>query len=164
MATRTPDSAVISIFISYAHEDSEYCQKLYKHCKILEQQGLAKIWYDHELEPGDLWEQEIKQRLETAHVVVFLVSADFISSDFIRNVELKITLDRYREQNKVRIFPVLLHPCLFDPHELSEFQTLPITSKGILQPVSLWTNQDLAWQQVATKLYNYIQKNKDSTS
>lgn len=145
-----------SVFISYAHEDALDCQVLAKHFELLVQQKLILLWHDHNLEPGDLWEPVIKQQLEGADIVIFLVSADFISSTFIRQIELQVTLDRHKQDKAVQVFPVLLNFCFYEPHILSTFQFLPINEHREIQPVKSWEFPDQAWTQVVEAVYRYV--------
>ena len=53
-----------TIFISYSHKDVQWLNKIRMFLSVLEQEGVIKFWDDEQLEPGQLWEGEIKQVLD----------------------------------------------------------------------------------------------------
>ncbi len=77
-----------NVFISYSHKDKKWLERLQAHLKPLERAGLVDRWDDTRIEAGDEWRKEIRQALDAARVVVLLVSADFMASDFIAKDEL----------------------------------------------------------------------------
>jgi hypothetical protein len=67
------------IFISYAHEDEDWREKLEKQLAILRQQGLIQTWHDRRIRAGSEWAGAIDRELEAADIVLLLVSADFLA-------------------------------------------------------------------------------------
>ena len=121
-----------TIFISYSHKDSEWLQKLRIFLSVLEQEGLIKLWDDQQIQPGVLWEKQIKEILDSAAAGILLVSQDFLASNFIRDTELPSLLDSAVTQGK-KIFWIPLSPStVFDSHkEITKYQSLlpdPATS------------------------------------
>lgn len=111
-------------FISYAHADGEYLNRLMIHLKPLEKQNLIDIWQDKRLKTGDLWKDEIQKALEKATIAILLISADFLASDFIVNNELPPLL-RNAQVNGTKILPVIISPCRFlREKEISQFQAI----------------------------------------
>src|SRR5215469_3613891 len=92
----------IEIFCSYAHEDEEWWQKLETHLSLLKRQGLISLWQDRLIAPGTDWAQTIDAHLETASVILLLVSADFLASDYCYGVEMKRALER-QEAGEARV-------------------------------------------------------------
>lgn len=138
---------MIKIFISYAHEDEKYKEELEKHLKPLKRRNVIDSWNDREILPGVEWEEQIKTKFESAEVILFLISPDFISSDYINDVEIKKALDRYNK-NEVIIIPIILRPVDFSYLEISKFQALPKDGK----PISSWDDPDEAWYNVSVQL------------
>ena len=64
----------IEVFFCYAREDEALLNKLKTHLRPLQRQGLIDVWYDREISAGTEWEQEIKQHLNTAQIILLLVS------------------------------------------------------------------------------------------
>src|SRR6266571_5351565 len=77
------------VFISYAHEDSEFRQELQKHLSSLVRCGLITTWHDRQIRPGQAWETEIDRNLNSADMVVLLVSADFLHSEYCNGKEME---------------------------------------------------------------------------
>ena len=71
----------VEIFISYSRADLVYLEELCKYLKVF--RDLIKVWYDGNLKPGDEWEPVLLEQFHSAQIVLLLVSADFIASDYI---------------------------------------------------------------------------------
>ena len=80
--------ASIEVFYSYAHEDEELVKELRKHLSILKRQGVIREWYDREITAGTDWKGQLDQHLNSAGVILLLVSADFLASDYCYDVEM----------------------------------------------------------------------------
>jgi len=98
------------IFISYSRVDSEWKERLQVHLKLLEKMGELDVWEDSRIVVGDNWLSAIKEAIINADVAILLISPDFLSSEFIQEEEIQKLLKR-REEEKVRICPLLIRPC-----------------------------------------------------
>jgi hypothetical protein len=98
------------IFISYSHQDEAWKDRLVKQLKVLELEDILQIWEDRRIQTGDDWQPEIEQSLNSASLAVLLISADFLTSNFIRGQEVPRLLQR-RSKEGVRLFPIILLPC-----------------------------------------------------
>ena len=135
------------IFISYARADLEHLLLLEKHLANLKRQQRIEVWTDQVLEPGVHWEPTLLQALHAADILLCLVTADFMASNFIHDVELKQSFERER-LGQVRIIPVLVRPTDLEGHPLNRPQGLP---RGFL-PITVWQNSDRAWVEVVEEL------------
>src|SRR5436305_11535747 len=97
----------IEVFFSYAHEDEAFLKDLEKHLQNLKRQGLISTWYDRDIEAGKGWEEEIDRHLNTADIIVLLVSPDYMASDYCYSIEMKRAIERH-ERGEARVVPVLL--------------------------------------------------------
>src|SRR5579864_9832732 len=88
--------APLSIFISYAHEDELLRQQLEAHLSLLRRQGLIADWHDRQILAGDEWTRDIDQHLETASIILLLISPDFLASDYCYDTEMKRMLERHQ--------------------------------------------------------------------
>lgn len=126
----------IHVFVSYAHADRRWLDRLVVHLKPLRELCELEQWDDTKIQPGSNWRTEIRAAIERAKVAVLLISADFLASDFIRTDELPPLLKAAEEEGAV-ILPVIISPCLFTRvQHLARFQTvndprLPLVSVGI---------------------------------
>jgi hypothetical protein len=64
-------------FLPFSSPAAESTQK-----KIIE-------WHDRKIEPGAKWETEISAQLESAHLILLLISSDFLDSDYCFGVEVE---------------------------------------------------------------------------
>ena len=148
-----PDNtAPISLFYSYAHEDESLRDELAGHLKILERRGLINAWHDRQIVPGQAWGQAIDQHLLTADLVLLLVSKDFIGSDYIWGVELAQAMQRQQAQ-QCEVVPIIVRAVDIDPADAEDLPFLKLQAlPPDLLPVTSWTNRDEAWTQVAKGL------------
>src|SRR5215203_3474844 len=79
----------VRVFCSYSHKDKRYLNKLRTSLDVLSNQGLIEEWHDRKIVPGDEWDEDIDKHLETADIILLLVSPDFLSSEYIRKKELE---------------------------------------------------------------------------
>ncbi len=112
-----------STFISYSHRDKKYLQELQIHLNNYTRLNHIEVWDDTRISAGLRWRDEIDHALQCTKVAVFLVSADFLASDFIVNHELSPLL-KVAEQEDITILPVILKPCAFHNSELAQFQAV----------------------------------------
>ena len=98
------------IFISYSHKDKSWKERLQTQLKVLELEGYFSVWDDRQITLGDDWFTEIERELNQAKVAVMLISAEFLTSSFIRTEEIP-TLLRRRKREGVRIIPVIIKSC-----------------------------------------------------
>jgi hypothetical protein len=98
------------LFFSYSHRDEELRDELEKHLTILKRQGFIEPWHDRRIGGGQEFSREIDQHLETADVILLLVSSDFLASDYCYDVEMKRAMERHAA-GEARVIPVILRPC-----------------------------------------------------
>jgi len=134
----------VRLFYSYSRRDEALRNQLETHLKILQQRRLIDSWKDRNIEAGDDWRRQIDVNLERAQIILLLVSADFIASDYCREVEMKFALERERE-GKVVVIPVVLRDVNLRGAEFAYLQRLPKDGKA----VTLWRNRDTAWRNVS---------------
>jgi hypothetical protein len=134
----------IKLFFSYSHKDEALRNELVNHLHILTRQGVISSWHDRKLLPGDEWDHHIHEHLETADVILLLISADFIASDYCLDTEVKIALGRY-ESGEARVVPILLRPVDWTGALFAKLHALPTSGK----PVTMWSNHDEAFSDVA---------------
>src|SRR5947209_19941830 len=99
----------VEVFCSYAHEDEVWLRKLETHLSPLKRQGLISLWHDRLISPGTNWAKEIDTHLETASLILLLVSADFFASDYCYGIEMKRALER-QEADEARVIPISVRP------------------------------------------------------
>ena len=134
----------VEIFFSYAHEDEELRKELVKHLRLLERQGIISTWYDRDIHAGAEWQKEIDKHLNTTDIILLLVSADFLNSDYCYSSEMIRAIERH-ERGEARVIPVILRPVYWQNAPFGKLQALP---KNIL-PVTEWRSRDAALFDIA---------------
>src|SRR5258707_1293285 len=125
------------IFVSYAPQDQTLQKELKEHLRPLQREGLAELWPDRDMSAGTAWEQERSDHLNTAQIILLLVSLDFMNSDYCYGVEMKRALERHKRA-EARVIPIILRPCLWEKSPLGKLQVLPQGEK----PVTLWSDRE----------------------
>lgn len=113
-----------TIFISYAHDDKKWLEKLTPYLKALQNLGIdIDPWDDRRIKTGDKWRDEISNNLKYAKAAILMVSINFMASDFIHKKELPPLLE-LAERRGMKIYCLILDSCPFSLHkELAAYQT-----------------------------------------
>jgi anti-anti-sigma factor len=150
--TRSIVKGPIEIFFSYSHKDEELRNQLATHLGNLQRQRVISVWHDRRISPGSDWAGEIDRRLNQAQVIILLVSADFIDSDYAYGMEMARAMDRHKA-GEARVIPVILRPVDWKDLPFSKLQALPKDGKAI----TTWTNIDEAFLDVARGIRSAIE-------
>src|SRR5437879_3717422 len=129
----------VLLFFSYAHEDEKLRDKLATHLSLLKRQGVISDWYDRDITAGTEWKGQIDSRLESARVILLLISSDFLASAYCYDVEMKRALERH-EAGEARVIPIFLRPVDWKGAPFSKLNGLPTDTR----PVTKWKNRDEA--------------------
>ena len=120
-----------SVFVSYAHADEKWKDRLATQLLPLQSLGLLDIWDDRRIGAGDQWLEEIESAIQRASVAVLLVSASFLGSPFVNQEEVPALLER-RAQEGLRVVPVLLSPCPWQHFDwLRKLQIRPLDARPL---------------------------------
>jgi len=142
----------VEVFCSYAQEDEQYLRQLEAHLSVLKRQGLISLWHDRQILPGANWVDAIDEHLETASIILLMISAYFIASDYCYGVEMKRALERHKA-GEARVIPIVVRPCDWRQLPLGKLQASPMNAK----PISQWRHLDLGWTQVTAELRRVIE-------
>ncbi|HYT42829.1 MAG TPA: TIR domain-containing protein, partial [Methylomirabilota bacterium] len=150
--------ASIEIFFCYAREDEDLRKGLEKQLRALKRQGLIDFWHDREIAPGLEWESEIDKHLNTAQVILLLISPDFMDSDYCYSVEMKRAMQRH-ELGDARVIPIILRPVYWQGAPFGKLQALPADAK----PVKSWGDLDEAFFNIAEGIRIVVEELKAFT-
>src|SRR5687768_16289770 len=95
-----------TVFISYSHKDELEKDKLVSHLGVLQSAGLISLWSDQEIGAGADWEQALSQAMSQAKVAILLISANYLTSDFILGKEIPALLHRHQQEGLI-IFSII---------------------------------------------------------
>jgi hypothetical protein len=149
------------LFFCYAREDEPLRQELEKHLTLLEREGAISGWSGGAVGAGEAFSAEIERRMTEARVILLLVSADFLASDHLFEVELKRALQRRAEGAEV--LGVLLRPSDWKHGVLHDLEMHPLPRRDDpatigaghgenVAPVTEWPSHDAAFTRVAEVL------------
>lgn len=144
----------IEIFISYSHEDEMLFNGLVKHLKILERDGLISSWHNRKVQAGEEYQNIINSHLAKAKIILLLISADFIASDYCWNIEVQRAMQRH-DAGEARVVPVLLRPVSnWEKAPFGDLQVLPEDGKAVTN----WQNHDSAFLNIVGKIEEVIRE------
>jgi len=135
----------VKVFCSYSHKDADLRGELHKHLSPLIRRQIIHTWHDGEIGAGDEWSEEISRHLSSADIILLLISADFLSSDYIWNNELPRAMQRH-EAGEAKVIPIILRPVEdFGMMPFSKLQSLPTNAT----PVTKWPDPQEAFVNIA---------------
>jgi hypothetical protein len=122
------------VFVSYSHDpdDKGLFEKLQKYLGQLRNEfGPDAVWADTKIQANESWRLEIERAMNSARVVVALVTPSFLSSAFVVGVELKAMLEGRAKQQKAVAW-VLGRTCQYAPVGLDAIQAACAISKPLI--------------------------------
>ncbi len=137
-------SQAVRLFYSYSHKDESLRNELETHLKLLQRRGLIETWQDRKIEAGDDWKRKIDDNLERADIILLLVSADFIASDYCYEKEMTRALERQRN-GEARMVPVIVRDVSLKGAPFEGLQYLPKDGRAVTE----WESKDSAWRNVS---------------
>lgn len=98
------------VFIGYSHQDAGWKDHIRRHLSVLERENILETWVDQSMQPGARWQEEILRTIDGAQLALLLISAYFLSSDFVVEEEIPRILKRH-EREEIQVVPVLIRDC-----------------------------------------------------
>lgn len=138
------ETTPLKLFYCYAREDKVLRDELEIHLAGLKRQYNLTHWSDREITPGADWEQVIDEHLNTADIILLLISPHFVASDYCYGKEMQRALERH-EAGMCCVIPILLRPTYWEDMPFSGIQLLPTDA----EPITNWANRDKAFHDVA---------------
>lgn len=133
----------LDVFISYSQKDRALRDELATHLSNLRRQGLISDWHDGDIVPGSDLQEQILTHLNKAQLILLLISADFMASDFCYSIEMQQAIARHQAQ-QARVIPIILRPADWEGAPFSHLKVLPTDGK----PVTDWPSLDNAFADV----------------
>jgi hypothetical protein len=118
------------VFVSYSHKDRRWLEELLTHLAPF--RDSLDVWADSRLDAGQDWNQQITKAIEGASVAVVLVSADFLASKFLQEVELPAILEAAKSRGMI-VLPILIGASLWRRTPLAQFQFLNPPDKPLAE-------------------------------
>src|SRR6266702_3304330 len=132
-----------STFISYSHYDRKLRNELEKHLSNLKRQHVITSCHDGNISPGTEWKPQIITHLNTDQIILLLISADFMASDFCYSLEMMQAIARH-DTNQARVLPIILRPTDWKGAPFDKLKVLPTDGKAITR----WPTHDEAFENI----------------
>jgi len=136
--------STVEIFYSYSQKDEMLREELDNHLSALKELGVIKGWHDGQITAGTERKKEIDQRLMTAQIILLLISADFLSTNYCGDDEMKFAMKRHESREAV-VIPVMLRSVDWKGMPFEKLEALPKGAKAVMD----WDNLDQAFTNVA---------------
>lgn len=155
MAAAQEPNKGIEVFFSYSHKDEDLRKELENHLSVLKNNGQISTWHDRKIGAGDEWRNVIDEHLNSAQIILLLISADFLASDYIRDIEMARAMQRH-ESGEARVIPILLRHVDWKDTSFAKLQILPSNARPITS--YKWASPDVAFLDVEQGIKKVIEK------
>src|SRR5688572_1026460 len=118
----------MKLFYSYSHKDHRLRDKLVSHLSMLRRSKIITEWHDRKITAGTEWKGQIDRHLETADIILLLVTASFLESYYCYDVEMTRALERH-DLGQARVIPIILRPVDWKGAPFAKLQALPTDAK-----------------------------------
>jgi len=146
------------VFVSYSHRDERQLNELKTHLSPLERLKLIETWYDRRIVAGEDFGQKINENIDSADIILLLVSSDFIASNYCYEKEMARALERHAK-GEARVVPVIVRDVNWKViPELSRLTAVPKDGK----PVHDWPRKDKAWRDVSERVQAILEAMRDA--
>ena len=142
-----PMDAPLRIFCSYSHKDKSYIERLKEDLRPLERSDKIKFWFDRCILPSFDIDQTIIAKMDESDIFIFLLTPNFLASDYCTQEELQYALSRAKK-GQSRLVGIIVRPCNWQaifPHNLL---VLPKDAKAITK----WRPPDDAWLDINKRM------------
>lgn len=96
------------VFISYSKKDRDFVRRLVDdlHLRLPD----VQVFYDMMIVPGDSWADVLSAKIESADVVLAVLSPDYLASEWAKQ-ESMVAIERHIREPNTRFIPLLYRPC-----------------------------------------------------
>src|SRR6266571_5066663 len=130
----------MNVFLSYAYKDEPWRDELAAYLSNLRWQGIISDWHERNIGLGREWSREIDPDLDTAQIILLLVSPDFVHSEYCYSLEMKHALQKHAAR-QARVIPIMLRPIIdWEDTPFTGLPTLPTYGT----PVTTWPDRQEA--------------------
>ncbi|HLL80255.1 MAG TPA: TIR domain-containing protein, partial [Ktedonobacteraceae bacterium] len=143
----------IKLFYCYAREDRSLRDELEVHLGALKRQYHLNNWHDREILPGQNWESAINEQLDTADIVLLLISPNFMDSEYCYGKEMSRALERH-EAGTCCVIPILLRPTYWEDAPFNSIELLPTDAI----PITRWPDRDEGFRTVVSGISRSIKE------
>jgi hypothetical protein len=113
----------------------------------MKRQGIIETIHDRRIEAGESLGSRIDDYIDSADLILCLLSPDFIASDYCYSHEMKRALEK-DESGEARVIPVILRHCEWEQTPLKDLRGTPRDNK----PIKAWSDIDEAFKEVVSDI------------
>ena len=144
------------VFISYAQEDLSHLETLKTQLAVFERNNALQLWYNGEIKAGEEWNTATQTQLQSADVILLLISADYFGekNNHIWNNEIPSIVRRHKE-GVCMIIPIIVRDCLWQEDRwLSQLQAVTAINSTTRERIALLSaaNKDEAFANAARQI------------
>jgi hypothetical protein len=155
--TTKKDPKALQLLLLYHENDAPLRQELEKHLATLRNSGLVELWHEGKILAGSNIDQSIAQKLQTADVIVPLITANFMDSDKLYEQDLKIAVTRH-DSGKAKLVPILMTPYDLYDTVFNELNTLMPKPRG--KALNQCENREEELSKIAAEIRSIIERIK----
>jgi hypothetical protein len=144
VSSAVQNGAAVEVFYSYSHQDEALRDELEKQLSILKRRNIIRTWHDRKIGAGMEWADQISKHLNSADLILLLISADFLASDYCYDIELTRAMQRH-DAGEAKVVPIILRDVDWRDAPFGKLQALPTNAR----PVTSWSNRDEAFADIA---------------
>lgn len=144
---------VLRVFVSYSRKDLALKEQFDVNLKVLANQKKIIPWSDNRLAGGEDWNAEIESALKAADIILFLVTGNFLASDYVRDNEMPSAMKRAAAMEAI-VIPVILKDCGWQDEEWQKFGALPDPKR----PVAEWDDVEKGFYEVEKGVREVIKR------
>jgi Leucine-rich repeat (LRR) protein len=148
-----PKRNIPRAFFSYSKHDVAYLEAFKNQLSALQREGKIRFWDDRYIQPGDAWDEKIKDALHTSDIIFLLMSADFIATDYIWETEIPRALERHAAR-EARVIPIKIRACDWTVlSSVKDLQALPRKD----QLIGPDPKNDAVWTEVVREIREMLE-------
>lgn len=137
----------IEVFISFSEDDEKFKKQFETHLTMLRRDGIIRPWHSKQVELGQEWEQETANHIDSAQIILLLVSPSFLASDQLYENEMMRAMKRQNSGDAL-VVPIVLRSTDLGKIPFTKLQALPRNNR----PVDTWRNADEIWSSIAQEI------------
>lgn len=155
-------AGAIEVYYSFAKEDEALAKELQKHLTLLKHEGYISEWYPSEVALGEEPSELNKQHLNTARIILLLVSPDFLFEKVAGEQDnYEVELAMKKSQTGTIVIPIRLRRINnWDLAKFGRLVSLPRNGR----PVDEWSHRDAAFAEIAGEIRKVVDRLRSRAS
>jgi hypothetical protein len=133
-----------NVFFSYSHLDEPLRDQLEKQLTLLKRTGIIDTWHDRRIGAGEDIGRETDRHVDTDDIILLLVSADFLASDYCYDREMTRAVQRHVAGDAI-VIPIILRACDWKGAPFGHLNATPPDGR----PVTQYPDRDQGMFEVA---------------